>query len=35
MVAVLEAIFIVGLNLIPAGGVVFRGWSPATVLKLD
>lgn len=34
MIAVLQAILVIGLNLVPAGGVVLRGWSPATALVL-
>jgi hypothetical protein len=34
MIAVLQAVFVVVLNLVPAGGVVLRGWSPATALTL-
>jgi hypothetical protein len=34
MIAVLQALLILGLNLVPAGGVALRGWSPATALTL-
>jgi hypothetical protein len=34
MMTILQIALSVAVNLVPAGGVVFRGWSPATALAL-